>query len=169
MRIVGAFLAAVAAILIFTGCQSGGGVHVSAGTTPPPPPRQVVVVKEKHGPPPHAPAHGYRHKHADGYDLRYDRTVGCYAVVGYSDHYYNDGFFFRYSADNWQISAHIGGAQASWSVVEEVRVPQTLVVKYKGKDHGKGNKGGKGKGKGNKHSELAPAATPIMEARWGKY
>jgi hypothetical protein len=163
MRIVGAFLAAVAAILLFTGCQSnGGGFHVSAGTTPPPPPHHEHVGK-KPGPPPHAPAHGYRAKH-DGCDLRYDRTVGCYAVVGYANYYYNDGFFFRYSDGSWQMSASVG---SGWSGVDVVRVPEPLVVRYHGKGHGKGNKGGKGKG--NKHSELVPPATPIVEARWGKF
>jgi len=165
MRIVGAFLAAVAAILLFTGCQSDGGFHVSAGTTPPPPPHHEHAHKQhKHGPPPHAPAHGYRAKH-QGCDLRYDRTVGCYAVVGYNDYYYNDGVFFRFGSDGWQMSAQVGNG---WSSVEAVRVPQPLVVKYQGKDHGKGNKGGKGKGN-SKHSELATPEMPIVEARWGKF
>jgi hypothetical protein len=166
MRIFGAFLAAIAAILVFTGCQSDGGYHVSVGSTPPPPPPpHHEHVGKKHGPPPHAPAHGYRHKH-DGCDLRYDRTVGCYAVVGYANYYYNDGFFFRYSDGSWQMSANVG---SGWSGVDVVRVPEPLVVKYHGKGHGKGNKGGKGKGKGkgNKHSELGTAV--IVEARWGKF
>lgn len=158
MRILGAFLAAVAAILIFTGCQSNGGYHVSAGTTPPPPPPHEHVAK-KPGPPPHAPAHGYRAKH-DGCDLRYDRTVGCYVVVGYTDYYYNDGFFFRYASGNWQVSAHVGDG---WAAVETTRVPDPLVVKYQAKSKGKGQ----GKGKGNKRAELVD--DPIVEARWGKY
>ena len=40
-------------------------------------------IKEKHtGPPPHAPAHGYRHKHPDGVELVYKSNIGGYAVVG---------------------------------------------------------------------------------------
>lgn len=158
MRIFGAFLAAIAAILIFTGCESNGGYHVSAGTAPPP--HETAKHKQhKPGPPPHAPAHGYRAKH-DGCDLRYDRTVGCYAVVGYTDYYYNDGFFFRYSSGNWQISALVG---EGWAAVDTARVPDPLVVKYHGKQKGKGQ----GKGKGNKRAELMDDA--IVEARWGKY
>lgn len=166
MRILGAFLAAIVAILVFTGCQSGGGYHVSAGTTPPPPPPPPQHVHKGHGPPPHAPAHGYRAKHDDGCDLRYDRNVGCYAVVGYTDYYYSDGAFIRYSAKGWEMSAHVG---SGWSAVEVSRVPQPLVVKYEGKGHGK-SKGGKGKNKDkeHKHSSLSTDAL-IVEARWGKY
>ena len=174
MRILGLFLAAFAAILIFTGCESNGGYRVTVET---PPPRTVVVHEEVHhpGPPPHAPAHGYRARHEDGYDLVFDRGIGCYIVVGYTDYYYNDGFFFRFSSDGWQISAHVGGTQARWEHADESRVPEPLVVKYKEKGHGQGNQGGKGKGNhgkghGNEQSMLEePAVQPIVEARWGKY
>ncbi len=171
MRILGAFLAAIVAIFLFTGCESNGHVHVSAGTPPPPPPPPPKHVHKAHGPPPHAPAHGYRHKHADGCDLRYDRMVGCYAVVGYTDYYYNDGAFIRFSGKGWEMSAHIG---SGWSAVDVARVPQPLVVKYEGKGHGKGHgkgkKGGKEGHQGNDNKQSAfTADMPIIEARWGKY
>jgi hypothetical protein len=185
MRILGLFLAAFAAILIFTGCESNGGYHVAVGTTPPPPPPVVIVHEDnhKHGPPPHAPAHGYRAKH-DGCDMVYDGQLGVYSVVGYRDYYYEDGFFFRFGGSGWEVSAHVGGSGAHWEACAPSRVPTTLVVKYEGdrgghgngggpgKGHGRGN--GKGKGKGNPHSSLlfeAPSfgAEPYQEARWGKY
>ena len=40
-----------------------------------------VHMKKKHhkiGPPPHAPAHGYRHKHQHGVELEYDSGIGAY-------------------------------------------------------------------------------------------
>jgi hypothetical protein len=182
MRILGLFLAAFAAILIFTGCESNGGYHVAVGTTPPPPPPPVVVVHEdhhKHGPPPHAPAHGYRAKH-DNCDMVYDGQLGVYTVVGYRDYYYNDGFFFRFGGDGWQLSAHIGGSGERWEACAPARVPKALVVKYDGGGHGKGGKEkghgkghGKGKGNGNSQSLLLESpsigAEPYQEARWGKY
>jgi hypothetical protein len=47
------------------------------------------VVREP-GPPPWAPAHGYRHKHAQGMELVYDAQLGVYVVVG------RDGLYFRH-------------------------------------------------------------------------
>lgn len=181
MRILGLFLAAFVAILVFTGCETNGGYRVtleSPGPPPPPPPRVVVVERERHGPPPHAPAHGYRHKHQEGYELVYDRAVACYTVVGHRDYYFNDGFFFRFSGDGWQVSAHLGGDQVRWERAEETRIPVGVRTKYKGKDKGRGgdddrgdrgNRGkGRGKGRGNSFGdETAPLV--IKEARWGKY
>ncbi len=173
MRILGLFLAAFAAILIFTGCESNGGYRVTV-ESPAPPPGTVVVQEDHHhhGPPPHAPAHGYRHKHQDGCDLVYDRMTGCYTVAGWSDYYFNDGFFFRFASDGWQISAHIG-SDAQWDRCDEGRVPGGLKSKYQAKEHGKGNKGGKGKenkSHGGQQTLLSePATQPIIEARWGKY
>ncbi len=187
MRILGLFLAAFVAILVFTGCETNGGYRVTLESPggPPPPPRVVVVDDHhRHGPPPHAPAHGYRHKHAGGYDLVYDRAIACYTVVGHRDYYFNDGFFFRFSGDGWQMSASLGGDQVRWERADERRVPTGVRTKYKGKDkdrggdddrgdRGRGGRDddrGKGRGKGRGHS-LAdePAPLVIKEARWGKY
>jgi hypothetical protein len=172
MRILGLFLAAFAAILIFTGCESTGGYRVTL-ESPPPPPRVVVVEKDRHGPPPHAPAHGYRYKHQDGFELVYDQSVACYTVVGRPDYYFNDGIFFRFGGDGWQVSAHLGGGDVRWVRAEETRVPSGLKVKYKEKGHGKDDDHGKpdkGRGKGKGHS-LADESAPLVikEARWGKY
>ncbi len=60
-------------MLYLTGCQSTGDVAVKI------PGNQSSHPSSKHkknGPPPHAPAHGYRHKHHDGHQLEYDSKSG---------------------------------------------------------------------------------------------
>jgi len=54
-----------------------------------------------HGPPPHAPAHGYRAKQ-HGRDLRFDARLGVYLVLGLPGVYWNDGWFYRRTRDRWQ-------------------------------------------------------------------
>lgn len=93
----------------------------------------------KNGPPPHAPAHGYRRKHRDGVELVFDRKIGVYVVVGHAHIYFHDDHFYRF-ADGWQISARFGG---KWIAVRSDRVPPGLagknVGKHKRKDkHGHG-------------------------------
>ena len=143
-----------------SGCESvdHGGYRVTVESPPSAPPPSVVV-HEHHGPPPHAPAHGYRHKHRHhGHDVElvYDTGVRCYAVVGYRDHYYNDGFYFRIGSDGWQISASIGG-DARWEYAPDRQVPSGLKTKYK--DH----PGNKGKGKGKNKQKFSSAD------HWGKF
>lgn len=59
---------ATAMLLVFAlGCSSTrGGVGIEWGSKEPVPPSEVKVV-HRHGPPPHAPAHGYRAKHCYRY------------------------------------------------------------------------------------------------------
>jgi hypothetical protein len=61
-----------------------------------------------HGPPPHAPAHGYRHHH-QGAKLAFDSKLGVFVVVGYPDYFYSDGQFLRLDAGSWQVSASLPG------------------------------------------------------------
>lgn len=99
------------------------------------------------GPPPHAPAHGYRHKHAQhGVDLVFDKGLGVYVVVGYDNLFYNDGFFFRYSGGHWEMSVGIED-RAHWQVAPSRSVPRGLKAKP-GKGGKKGNKGNRGRGNG---------------------
>ncbi len=60
--------------------------------------------KKKHGqgPPPHAPAHGYRHKHSHGVALEYNGKIGVYTVIDFEDHYYQDDNFFRVMEGTWK-------------------------------------------------------------------
>lgn len=124
------------------------------------------------GPPPHAPAHGYRAKHHH-HDMVYDSRLGAYVVLGYNDHYYNDGWYFRYHDGFWQISAELGGRD--WRDVDHYRVPEGLRYskhkyrerdyrdkryrdyddrrykddKKRGKDYDDDDHPGKGRGRGN--------------------
>jgi hypothetical protein len=125
------FLIAAAALL--TGCV----VH---GSHPAPayPPAPVAV--HPPGPPPHAPAHGYRTKHG-GVDLRFDTGIGVYLVLGHPDYYWWDDHYWWFHDGVWQWSVSWGGSYVN--VGDPGRVPPGLAKK-----HGKGQDKDKGKGKG---------------------
>ena len=55
--------------------------------------------RRRYGPPPHAPAHGYRH-HYHGVDLVFDTALGVYLVLGSSHYFYRD-WFYRYDRGIW--------------------------------------------------------------------
>jgi hypothetical protein len=113
---------AIAAATI--GCSSRTVVHTKRSP-------DVVVVKEtKGGPPPHAPAHGYRKKHGkDNVVLKYDAGIAVYVVKGHRDCYFNDGVYFRLSGSTWETSARIDGP---WKVaVVDRDLPDGLKKKYK--------------------------------------
>lgn len=87
---------ALAFVFVLTGC---GAVGVHA-TVP-------ADKNQKGGPPPHAPAHGYRHKH-QGHDLDYDVKIGVYMVVNVPDTYFYDDLYIRLSSDGrWMVSARL--------------------------------------------------------------
>jgi hypothetical protein len=92
-------LAALVIVVTLGGCH---GVFLA------PRPSEPVVVNQT-GPPSHAPAHGYRHKHQSGAELRFDSSLGVYIVVGHTDIYFHDGWFIRMRSGTWQISATLGG------------------------------------------------------------
>lgn len=75
------------------------------------------------GPPPHAPAHGYRHRHSDGVDLVYQSKLGVYLVAGSSDLYFHNDHFYRFHKNAWQTSAHVEGP---WKPVKEKKLPTGL-------------------------------------------
>jgi hypothetical protein len=87
------------------------------------------------GPPPHAPAHGYRHKH-QGTTLAFDSKIGVYVVVGHADLFYSDGRFLRLDAGSWQVSASLSGP---WKAYSLASVPPGLRKAHpvKVKRHGK--------------------------------
>jgi len=127
------------ATLTGTGCSSG---------------RTLIVYSDKHGPPPHAPAHGYRCKHRHGHDdveLVYDSSIQVYVVAGRSGHYFLDGYYFRVTDGGWYSCKSVSGP---WVRCSSERVPPGLAKRYarhedndkgKGKAHGS-DKGKKGKG-----------------------
>jgi len=86
---------------------------------------------EKHGqgPPPHAPAHGYRQKY-QGVELVYDSGRGVYVVVEFPLHFYLKGSFYRFHESQWEISTDIKGP---WKVIAGEELPAGLRAKEKGK------------------------------------
>ena len=81
--------------------------------------------KHGQGPPPHAPAHGYRHKY-QGVKLMYDSGLGVYVVIEFPDHYYYKGQYYRLKNAQWQVSGHIDGL---WEPVSEESLPPGLRAK----------------------------------------
>lgn len=136
-----------AAIAVF-GCSRT--VVRAGGST-----RTTTVQTDKKGPPPHAPAHGYRHKHTDGLVLVYEASLGVYVVSGHTGLYFYKDRYYRFHKSNWQSSGHFEGP---WRNSPSNKVPQGLQQnvadgkqgkgKVKDKDDDKDNGQGKGKGKG---------------------
>ncbi len=62
-------------------------------------------------PPPHAPAHGYRHHH-HGVTLVFDSALDCYVVWGQPDHYFYEGHYYRFHAGGWQSGTRPRGPWA---------------------------------------------------------
>lgn len=101
-------------------------------------PKPVVVSEEKgNGPPPHAPAHGYRHKHAkDNVTLVYDTGIDVYIVSGIPGCYFSAGQYYRDTGSTWEWSVSIEGP---WKVVKSsTDLPSGL--RTKGHEHGKKHK-----------------------------
>ena len=95
--------------------------------------------KHKNGPPPHAPAHGYRHKQ-HGVELVFDSGRGVYVVIDLPNHYYFKGRYYRRGEIQWEVGVHIDGP---WEFISEDELPKGLRAKEKGK--------GKAKGKSKEH------------------
>jgi hypothetical protein len=113
-------LAALVIVVTLGGCH---GVFLA------PRPSESVVISQP-GPPPHAPAHGYRHKHQSGPELRFDTSLEVYIVVGHTDVYFHDGWFLRIRSGAWQVSATLGGP---WKPKAAEWVPPGLRSKHHAK------------------------------------
>lgn len=132
-----ALTALVIVLLLTTSCSRYRAHH------------EPVIITTDGGPPAHAPAHGYRRKHVQDAELVFDSGLGVYVVVGHSDHYYNDGYFYRLSGGVWEMSLELNGR---WKVVSDNSLPVGLQVKAKSNDNdnGRGKSQGKAKGKHKK-------------------
>jgi hypothetical protein len=75
----------------------------------------------------HPQSHAYGNKHLYGYELVYDTTCGVYVVVGLTDCYYADGFFYRLRGNAWEISVQA----EDWRIVAYETLPRGLKVKAK--------------------------------------
>ena len=108
----------------------------------------------RRGPPPHAPAHGYRHRYRRGLDLTFDSGLGVYLVVGALRAFYHDGRFYRFKAGDWWVSPDYH--RGPWRKSSGRRLPLALrrsVGKWKrkeerreererGRGHGRGRRDG---------------------------
>lgn len=110
--------------------SAGACVHARHAGTP-------ETIHRKHGPPPWAPAHGYRHKHAGGVELVFDSALGVYVVVGLPNHYFHGDRFYRYADGRWMIGI---AADGPWVHAEWRDLPAGL-QKPKAKKHGKKGRG----------------------------
>ena len=78
----------------------------------------------KHGPPPHAPAHGYRHKHAaHGVALVFNAELGVYSVSGRSDYYWSVDRYYRLKDGAWSASVRL---DSGWARIAEQKLPKGL-------------------------------------------
>ena len=102
------------------------------------------MIPRSTGPPPHAPAHGYRWKH-DHRDYVYDQGLGVYVVGGLRDVWYLDDSYFRLVGDRWEIAVDVGGP---WRVASARRIPVRLYEKRHphGMPPGQAKKQGRGHG-----------------------
>jgi len=107
-----------------------------------------AVYPEHHhgyGPPPHAPAHGYRYKYHD-HDLVYDANLGVYIVIGVTDYYFYDNFYYRRSHDGWHYSREF---DRDWKPYKDHdrKLPPGLAKKYR--DHDRDDDRGHGDDRGD--------------------
>ena len=89
-----------------------------------------------YGPPPHAPAHGYRYKYHD-HDLIYDAGLGVYVVIGVTDYFFLDNYYYHHRHDGWYYSRDF---DRDWRQYKDNRLPPGLAKKYHDRDdHDRGN------------------------------
>ena len=120
-------LCAVAIVCLTAACSSS------------PSPSNVYVAPQATagGPPAHAPAHGYRNKEHKqrykGIDLVFDTGLGVYVVVDMSGYFFDNGSFYRYRDNNWEVSIDV---DRGWTIVASKKVPHGLLASHHGKGHG---------------------------------
>ncbi len=85
------------------------------------------------GPPPHAPAHGYRHKNHDGHELEYNSKLGVYVVAGMPEIYFGNNLYIRLSSDDrWQVSSTLN---RGWRPAGQGDVPYQLRFHHEKNKH----------------------------------
>lgn len=120
------------------------------------PPGHVKVKPYKHGPPPHAPAHGYRHRHQHGVEMVFDTAVGAYIVVGHPGIYFFNGIYFHKDTKGfWKSAKHFKGP---WHMKDVRKLPMKLKNKslkkeYKKKEYRRDSRERRGEGRYDKRSD----------------
>ncbi|MFH2093490.1 MAG: hypothetical protein ABIJ31_14115 [Pseudomonadota bacterium] len=118
------------------------GCNVLDVNQPGPPETRHNTEYQKKGPPPHAPAHGYRHKNQHGHEMEYNSDAGAYVVLNLPETYFGNNLYIRVSADGtWMVSATLEGG---WRIALGHEVPLQLKA-YQQKKNGKNNKSKKHK------------------------
>ncbi|TMA34498.1 MAG: hypothetical protein E6J87_06765 [Deltaproteobacteria bacterium] len=160
-------LAAAAASCVgsLTACGPVNSITIGRGGPPYPGPSHPPVVVDDdgddQGPPPWAPAHGYRRKHQRAYqsreqtvDLVFDSNVGVYVVVGIPNYYYWNGVYLRIDSGSWWQAPYL---DARWAPCVSAELPAGLrykqIKKYQGppKGHRQDEDHGRGRGHGHGH------------------
>jgi len=81
-------------------------------------------VSRGQGPPPHAPAHGYRARTPQGAEVVFDRELGVYVVVDPPGAYFWGDFYYRHgSGGRWERCDRLDGA---WVGIVETSLPPGL-------------------------------------------
>jgi hypothetical protein len=103
---------------IALGVGSGGCTQVIVQEPP------SLQVSRGDGPPPQAPAHGYRARTAQGVEVVFDRELGVFLVVGQRGTYFSGDFYYRQEAGGrWERSGRLDGA---WVGIVETALPTGL-------------------------------------------
>jgi hypothetical protein len=105
-------LALIAVCGLISACSSSARYSTTAAVEP----------AKKNGPPPHAPAHGYRHKHENN-TLVFDSRLDLYIVKGYSNYYFHHNRYYRDTRSGWEFTAHIEGP---WKPIATKNLPKGL-------------------------------------------
>jgi hypothetical protein len=109
-------------------------IAVAPSPAPGPAPGPGPGKSQGHGPPPHAPAHGYRAKTQHGVEIVFDTGIGVYVAVDLPGLYWLDGRYYRKGTAGWQVSA---GFDGPWAVCVTGDLPAGLRVENA--KPGKGN------------------------------
>ena len=79
-------------------------------------------------PPPHAPAHGYRHRTLHGIDTEYDARLGVYVVMGHPGHYFYNNRYYRFRDGYWEIS---GDFRRGWKRGSAQPLPNPVRARHR--------------------------------------
>jgi hypothetical protein len=131
-RRAGLYCGLLALALLLPACVHHHHHHRTA------PAQAKVKHAKKGGPPPWAPAHGYRHKHHDGVELVFDGKLGVYVVLGHDHHFFHGDRFYRQHDGKWLVSAQFHGPWVTLAVTDlpsGLRVTRHKKHKHRGRGH----------------------------------
>lgn len=147
---LGTLVLVIFLFISFSGCRTGGSVYV--GNVPPPPVPAPAPSYDNGGPPPWAPAHGYRAKHT----YRYYPNEGVYFEAKTGAYFYlSDGRWrmsvslpssFRITVDNF-VTLEMDSDRPYEYHSDVVKKYPPGQQKKNNKSQNKGNKKGNNKGK----------------------